>query len=274
MAAIAPAPTSSTSAALDTHGERRAVPPWLGGLVGTLILIGLWQLAGMTIFKASGTVPPPTKILSQMRADGFDFYWSNAKVTMHEALIGYLWGNALAIFLALLVLLAPFLERPFMRLGVLSYCLPVIAIGPVLQIVFNGENPKIILAALSVFFTTLVGMLVGLRSADAISLDVVHAYGGGGFHKLFKVRVRAALPSLFVALRIAAPAAVLGAIIGEYVGGESGLGIAMIASQSGLRVATTWGIALVATFIAGAAYGLTALIGNLLTPWAPRGAAR
>jgi ABC-type nitrate/sulfonate/bicarbonate transport system permease component len=147
----------------------------------------------------------------------------------------------------------------------------VIAIGPILQIIFNGQNPKIILAALSVFFTTLVGTLVGLRSADPIALDVVHAYGGGSVQKLRKVRIRSALPSLFVALRIAAPAAVLGAIIGEYVGGESGLGIAMIASQSGLRVATTWGIALVATLIASVAYGVTALAGRLLTPWAPRG---
>src|SRR4029077_16060817 len=160
--------------------------------------------------------------------------------------------------LAFICLLVPPFERPLLRVGIASYCLSVIAIGPVLQILFNGENPKIILAALSVFFTTLVGTLVGLRSADSISLDLIHVYGGENYHKLLKVRLRAALPSLFVALRIAAPAALLGAIIGEYVGGESGLGIAMIASQSGLRVATTWGIALAATLIASVAYGATA----------------
>ena len=66
-----------------------------------------------------------------------------------------------------------------MRLGVASYCLPIIAIAPILQIMFNGQTPKIILAALSVFFTTLVGTLVGLRSADKTTLDVIHAYGGG-----------------------------------------------------------------------------------------------
>ncbi|MDQ1480511.1 MAG: hypothetical protein QOI44_1372, partial [Actinomycetota bacterium] len=217
---------------------RRALPPWLGGLIGIVGILVVWQIAGLTVFHKNGTVPPPTRILSQMRADGWSFYWNNARVTMHEALIGYLWGNGLAIVLALSFLVVPWVERPLMKLGVASYCLPVIAIGPILQIIFNDENPKIILAALSVFFTTLVGTLVGLRSADPIALDVVHAYGGGSVQKLRKVRIRSALPSLFVALRIAAPAAVLGAIIGEYVGGESGLGIAMIASQSGLRVAT------------------------------------
>ena len=263
---------AAAAVAGDTARVRRTLPPWLGGLIGIVGILVLWQIAGLTIFHKSGTVPPPTRILSQMRADGWSFYWNNASVTMHEALIGWLWGNALAVVLALSFLVVPWVERPLMRLGIASYCLPVIAIGPVLQIIFNGENPKIILAALSVFFTTLVGTLVGLRSADKIALDVVHAYGGGSVQKLLKVRIRSALPSVFVALRIAAPAAVLGAIIGEYVGGESGLGIAMIASQSGLRVATTWGIALVATLIASVAYGFTALVGRLLTPWAPRGA--
>jgi ABC-type nitrate/sulfonate/bicarbonate transport system permease component len=254
--------------------KKRSLPSWFGGVVGVVALLVVWQLAGMTVFHKSGTVPPPTRIVTQMHDDGWSFYWSNAKVTIHEAFIGYLWGNALAIFLALIVLLVPVFERPLMRVGVASYCLPIIAIAPVLQILFNGENPKIILAALSVFFTTLVGTLVGLRSADAISLDLIHVYGGNSYHKLLKVRVRAALPDIFVALRIAAPAAVLGAIIGEYVGGESGLGIAMIASQSGLRVPTTWGIALVATFIAAVAYAITALVGRLITPWAPKGPGR
>ncbi len=70
-----------------------------------------------------------------------------------------------------------------------------------------------------------------------------------------KVRIRAALPSLFAALRIAAPAAILGAIIGEYLGGESGLGVAMIASQTSYEVSRTWGLAIVAGLLAGIAYG-------------------
>jgi ABC-type nitrate/sulfonate/bicarbonate transport system permease component len=254
----------------DAPRTRRALPSWFGGVVGVVGVLVIWQIVGMTVFHTDGSVPPPTRILAQMRTDGWTFYWNNARVTMHEAFLGWLWGNSFAIILALSFLVVPFVERPLMRLGVASYCLPIIAIAPILQIVFKGENPKIILAALSVFFTTLVGTLVGLRSADAIALDVVHAYGGGAFQKLVKVRIRAALPSLFVALRIAAPAAVLGAIVGEYVGGERGLGIAMIGSQAGLQIATTWGIAIAATFIASLAYGVTALTGRLLTPWAPR----
>jgi len=259
------------TATVAVQPRRREMPQWLGGLIGFGGLLVVWEIIGRTMFQKSGVIPPPTAIIQQMREDGFQFYWKNAKVTMHEAAIGYLWGNALAILFALSFLVLPILERPLMRLGVASFCLPVIAIGPIFTVTFNGQTPKIILAAMSVFFTTLVGMLLGLRSADKTALDVVHAYGGGPTKMLTKVRIRAALPSLFAALRIAAPAAILGAIIGEYLGGESGLGIAMIASETAVNIERTWAIALVATALAGIAYGITALIGRWLTPWAPQG---
>jgi ABC-type nitrate/sulfonate/bicarbonate transport system permease component len=262
--------TVATVAAARPGGRRRGsgMPSWLGGVLGIVGLLIVWQILGLTVFSKGRAIPPPTHIISQMHKDGFALYWNNAVTTLHEAAIGYLWGNALAILCALTFLVLPAVERPLMRLGIASFCLPVIAIGPILQIVFNGETPKIILAALSVFFTTLVGMLVGLRSADKTTLDVIHAYGGNGFRKLTKVRLRAALPSLFAALRIAAPAALLGAIIGEYLGADSGLGVAMINSEQAFQIERTWAIALVATAIAGIAYGITALVGRLLTPWA------
>jgi ABC-type nitrate/sulfonate/bicarbonate transport system permease component len=246
-------------------------PVWLTSALGLVGLLVVWQIVGATIMKDSHSVPTPTDIVHQMRHDGFHFYWANASSTVGAAAKGWVWGNLLAIGLALLILVVPFVERPLLQLGVVSYCLPVVAIGPVFAIVFNGDSPKVILAAMSVFYTTLISAIVGLRSADKASLDVVHAYGGGAVKKLTKVRLRASLPSLFAGLRIAAPAAILGAIIGEYLGAEKGLGVSMINSQQALEVSRTWAIALVATAAAGIAYALTGAIGRLLTPWAPRG---
>ena len=146
----------------------------------------------------------------------------------------------------------------------------MIAIGPVLAVLFSDDTPKVILAALSVIFTTLDRHAGRAAQADPTSLDLIRAYGGGSWTQLWRVRLRAGLPGLFAGCCIAAPAAMLGAIIGEYLGAENGLGVAMINSQQSLDVARTWGIALVATALSGAAYGLTALVGRLLTPWAPR----
>ena len=248
----------------------RTVPRWLPGVAGMLVLLVVWEVLGRTVFADSRAVPPPTAILGQLGRDGWTFYWPNVRTTLSEAGRGWLWGNLIAVVLAFMFVQFPLVERALMQLALVSYCLPVIAIGPVLAVLFSGDTSKVILAAISVIFTTLVGAIVGLRSADRTSLDLVRAYGGGSWRQLWTVRLRASLPSLFAGLRIAAPAAMLGAIIGEYLGSESGLGVAMINSQQSLAVERTWGIALVATALSGAAYGLTALVGRLLTPWAPR----
>ena len=247
----------------------RKLPTWAGGAIGLVLLVVVWQIVGMTMFQQSGSVPPPTKVIHALTKDP-SLYWDNLSATIGGAVQGWLWGNVLAIGLAFFVLVLPVFEKPATQVGVVSYCLPAVAIGPLFAIVFDASTARVVLAALAVFLTTLIGALVGLRSADPTMLDVVHAYGGGSVNKLTKVRLRASLPSLFAGLRIAAPAAVLGAIIGEYSGAEHGIGVAMIISQSRLDAPATWALALAATAVAGIGYGITALVGRLLTPWAPR----
>ena len=253
--------------------QPRERPRWLGGLVGIVGLLVVWQvLCGVFYNDPNASVPAPSAILSQMADDGFSFYWRNLTTTATAAWWGWLWGNALAIVMALVFVQIPLIEKGLLKLAVAIYCLPIIAIGPILQIRFDGTTPKIILAALSVYFTTLIGAIVGLRSADKTSLDVIRAYGGTSITQMRRVRIRASLPSLFAALRIAAPAAVLGALIGEYMGSDSGLGVSMINAQQALQIERTWALALTATALSGVAYGITALVGRLCTPWAPRNA--
>jgi ABC-type nitrate/sulfonate/bicarbonate transport system permease component len=248
----------------------RQVPRWLPGTLGVVGVLLIWEVLGRTVFHDSRAVPPPTAIAAQLGKDGFGFYWPNSKTTLREAGWGWLWGNGIAIVFAIAFVQVPLIERALLQLALVSYCLPIVAIGTVLAVVFSGDKPKVILAAMSVLFTTLISMVVGLRSADRTSLDLVRAYGGGAWTQLWRVRLRASLPDLFAGLRIAAPAAMLGAIVGEYLGGENGLGVAMVNAQQSLAVERTWGIALVATALSGVGYGLTALVARLLTPWAPR----
>ncbi len=181
-------------------------------------------------------------------------------------------GNAVGIGLAIVFVLVPVAEAALLRVALASYCLPVIAIAPILDVVLSGIAPAAVIAALSVVFTTLIGTLVGLRSADPASLDLVRAYGGRRIAQLRKVRIPAATPAIFAALQIAGPAAVLGAVIGEYLGGAKGLGVAMVNSEQGLEVNQTWLLAAIVTALAGAAYLVTSAAG-LAVPW-PRSASR
>lgn len=245
-------------------------PRWLGGVVGIAALLVMWEVLATVSFSHRHVIPTPQSVLVTIFHDPGYSVWTNLRITAGESALGWLWGNAIALGLALVCLLVPVLEAPLLKLAVASYCMPVIAIGPILYVVLSGSGPRVAVSALSVVFTTLVGALVGQRSADKVSLDMVRAYGGGRWAQFSKVRFNAALPATFAGLAIAGPAAVLGAIIGEYLGGQTGLGTTMVLAEQSFDIQRVWAIALVATAMAGGAYVVTTTVGRLLTPWAPR----
>ncbi|RZU76023.1 ABC-type nitrate/sulfonate/bicarbonate transport system permease component [Micromonospora kangleipakensis] len=247
-----------------------AVPAWLRralpGAAGLGLVLLVWTLLSSG-FAELGVIPSPLDVAVKIWQDRAS-HQANIAVTLREAMVGYAWGNVTAILLGMLFVRVPAAERVLLRLAIASYCVPLVAIAPILVVVLPGDAPKEALAALSVFFTTLVATVVGLRSSDATSVDLVYACGGSTWQTLRLVRIRAALPSLFAGLRIAAPAALLGAIIGEYLGASRGLGVALVQAQSSFEVERTWGIALVISALAGLLYAATAVVARLLTPWA------
>jgi sulfonate transport system permease protein len=243
------------------------LPSWSGRVVGIGLVVVAWYVLAVTLLESSRVVPTPLDVLRQLWDDR-DSYPANIRTTLREAMLGYVWGNAAAIALGLLFELIPPVEGPLLRISIASFNIPLVAIAPILVVTLSGDGPKAALAALAVFFTTLIATMVGLRSADRTALDVVRAYGGGRGAALRKVKLWAALPSIFAGLRVAAPAALLGAIIGEYLGASEGLGVAMIQAQSSFQVAGTWALALVVSALAGALYLAATGLARLLTPWA------
>lgn len=236
----------------------------VASIVGVTGVVVLWTLLAAA---RPHLLPLPTDVARSF-ADDWSMIRANSATTARIAMLGWLWGNGVAIALAFVVGLVPSLEKITLRMAAIVSCLPALAIGPILMVVLKGDNPRIALSALAVVFTTLVGALVGLRSASRAALDVVRAAGGNRLVELRKVRVRMALPHLFSGMRIAGPAAVLGAILGEYLGGSAGLGPAMVVAQQQLNVPRTWALGFAATFLAAAAYLGASLLGRFSSPWA------
>lgn len=250
-------------------GVRQAIPGTTG-FVGFLVV---WEIVGRIVNSGRQIplIPPPTQVLDAVLTDGWSYYAPNISTTLKYAVDGWVWGNLAAIVAAALVLLVPPLETVILQLGVTTYCLPLVAVAPLVFLVYEGQTPYRIITVLFVFFTTLVLTLAGLRSADPTSLDVVRAYGGGRWQGLRRVRLVSALPSIFAGLKIAGPAAVLGAVLAEFFQpADSGLGVGIIRSQQQLEIPRTWGIAVVSTMIGAAAYLLTTLVARIATPWAPK----
>lgn len=260
--------------------RRRRLPGWLTGLIGLVVLIAAWWVFSLTVFTpAPGTdftpVPTPLAVLQTLIADGLAPYWQVFQVTITEALIGFAWGNGIALLLASTVLLLPKLETVVTQIAVVTYCLPIVAIGGIAIVILGGAKragdpsaTAIFLAALAVFFTTVVGALLGFRSADPASLDVVRVFGGNRYTQLVKVRLIAALPAILNALQIAVPTAFLGAVLGEYMGAtDRSVGILLIRLQGNLDSERVWAVFLLCAAVALIGYAVVGMLARLVTPW-------
>lgn len=243
---------------------RRTIRRYGGAALAAVVVIALWHLVSLSGPYAS-VVPSPGELLRQMWSDR-GFYGPNIAATISEAAQGFLWGNVLAIAAALLTSRYRILQRVLERFAVTAIALPLVAVAPILSILFSSGTPSVILAAQSVVFLTVASVLLGLRSVSAGSVDVIRAAGGSEWTVLRRARIPAALPNLVGGLQIAAPSALLGAIIGEYLGAEHGLGVAMIQAQGAFQVARLWGLLVVTSLLAAICYAAIPLIAKLLVP--------
>ncbi|WOF22983.1 ABC transporter permease subunit [Microbacterium betulae] len=265
----APTPASAVAPYRATGKGRAAWAAVRGALPAAAVVLGVvgaWEIASRTVLAGVYALPAPSLVVERFVED-IGFAWPNVVQTGLEALYGWTWGNLVAVLAAAVFILVRPIEVLFFRLFVALYCLPIVALAPILTAIMPGGQASIVISAQGVFFTTLVALLLGLRGADPAALDLVAVSGGGRMRRLLLVQLPASLPSLFSGLRIAAPAAVLGAVVGEYLGAKSGLGIAMVYAQQSLDITRTWGLALSTTLLAAAFYIATVLAERLLVPW-------
>jgi ABC-type nitrate/sulfonate/bicarbonate transport system permease component len=229
-------------------------------VVWVLLLLALWEVSGDFHLIAQGAMPSPSAIIVQWWLDRAD-YPAHIWATLQPALLGFLIGNAIAVAAAVAFVLLPVLESLMRGVNVAVFGIPPIALSPVLVITLPGNWPQIVLAAVSVYFPTMVMTLLGLRDVDPRPIDVIHSYGGGSFAVLRWLRLRSCVPGLLGGLRVAAPAAILGAILAEFGSGARwGLGSFLLGSLGRADPARIWGIGLAATLISASAYGLCALL--------------
>lgn len=223
--------------------------PWLGPIIAVLLWEGLARILTDAFVLAA-----PTAIIG--------YLFENAGLmtralieTLTNALAGFVIGNLAAVILATLATVWPRSDAMVRGLALVVFCLPLVATGPILRVVFGpGDGPQIVLAALAVYYTTLIPLLVGLRALPSGWLDLVRSYGRGRMAALIHVRAMAALPYFIAGLQIAAPAAFLGAMVGEFTGAERGMGVLTIRAMRGMNVEMTWALAVVATTVAVLGY--------------------
>jgi sulfonate transport system permease protein len=234
------------------------------GLRNAALLVALWEFVGHFKLVAGGALPALSAILLRLWVDWGD-YPGHIWATLAASASGFLIGNAIAILAGVLFVIFPVLLRVTRGLNIAIFALPPIAIAPILALTLSGMAPRITLAALGVYFVTMSATVIGLSQHDSRAADLVRAYGGGRWQVLWRVQLRGALPGILSGFRVAAPAAVLGAILAEFGGGGRwGLGTYLLGSLGRGEPDRIWGIGLMATLIAGLSYGAFALLSGRL----------
>jgi ABC-type nitrate/sulfonate/bicarbonate transport system permease component len=186
------------------------------------------------------------------------------EATLRDASLGYLFGTLAGLGVAIVFVLSRSVEQSFMPIAVALRSVPLVAMTPLLVLVFGrGLLGVTVIAGIVTFFPTLVNVNQGLRSAPPESLALMSAYNAGPWTTLRRVRLPYALPSLFASARIAGPGAILGATLAEWLATGKGLGALMSTAASTSEYNTLWSAVVIVT---GVSFLLYALVGVLETP--------
>ncbi|WP_269933006.1 ABC transporter permease [Aminobacter sp. HY435] len=203
--------------------RRRLLP-----VVTFLTLLVVWEVS-VRVFEIKPFIAPAPSAVMQVLVSKFPMLMQNLLPTAIEAIAGFIIGNLAAISIATAFAYKQSLEEAFFPIAVMVNTIPVVAKAPILVLLLgNGMEPKIAIAALICFFPTLVNMTRGLRDVNAQQLELMHVLSASPREVFIKVRLKNSLPYLFSALKIAASTAVIGAIVGEWIGSTVGIGALII----------------------------------------------
>lgn len=258
-----PVPTTGKEKSSNAHWSKEVVPP----VILILFAILSWQLVAIKSGLSSFILPSPTQVV-EAAWETRDLLASAIGTTMIETIIGLVVAILLGIAIAAAMDLSSFLRRALYPILVTSQTVQILAIAPLLIIWFGfGLLPKVIIVVLVCFFPMAVSTADGLASSDPDHVALLKAMGATRGQIWRLVRLPSALPSFFSGLRIAVTYSVVGATIGEWVGGSGGLGLYMLRSKNALATDQVFVAIVITSAISIGLFALIYFLERALLPW-------
>ena len=247
---------------------RRAVPVLapVGAAVASLAIVLLAWMLFLRVFHVSPLMAKSPAAVAHYLVGGHAAGPHRARLlaalatTLGHTAWGFALGLAAGVMCAILFVLFPPVEQGLLPAATILRAVPLVAMTPLIVMVFGrGSLAVAVIGAVVVFFPTLVNVTMGLRAAPQSATDLVRAYGGGAGTVLRKVGVPAALPALFASMRLSAPAALVGALLAEWLATGDGLGNRMQRDISTFQSTDLWAAVALATLCSLAMHGLIGL---------------
>ncbi len=236
-------------------------------LLALLLLLAVWYALTASGRVGAYMLPSPTAVAAALVSQA-GYLWQGAKVTLWEAFCGLGIGILIAVVAATVMDAAGFLRRAVYPLLVVSQTVPTIAIAPLLVLWMGfGTAPKIALVALTTFFPISMGLLTGFAAADPDQMNLLRAMGAGRRQIFFHVKWPGALPHFFSGLKISASYAVVGAVVAEWLGGDSGLGMYMTRVRKAYQTDKVFAVIIVIVAVSLLLMLAVHVVTRLSMPW-------
>lgn len=239
-------------------------PTALRRVLPTVIALGVVIVAWVgakALFGLSDQVLPSLTAVAQAASEDSGTLLDATKTTLVGAFGGFVVGNVVGILGALAVAASATAARVVLPMALVIRVIPVIALAPFLTLALgSGTTTIVAIAALIVFFPTLINGVLGLRSVPPEMLELMDIAGGSRWDVFRRVRIPAALPYLFSAFQIGAAACILGAMVAEWVTSGQGLGYLILQSGVQFEVELMWAGVFLSAFLALAAFGITGFL--------------
>jgi NitT/TauT family transport system permease protein len=269
MSNLRPAPAAAPSAALSQRFGA-ALKYYLPSIAVMLGLLVLWQVVVSGLGIKEYILPTPIAALKALGNPNYR-WTANLLATLYSVLGAFALSAVLGVLLAIVVVWNDLLLRTVMPVLILFNTLPKIALAP-LFVVWMGYGiwPNIVIGTTIAFFPMVVNTAVGLASAEPEMLDLVRTLKAGRWQVLKKIRIPNAVPYIFVGLKLNATMSVIGALVGEFVASERGLGSLIITSGVTMETAPIFASLMLISALGLVLYGLVVLVEQIVAPWANR----
>ena len=241
-----------------------AIAVFLGGILA-------WELLVQGLEIQRFLLPAPTAIAGALVENWGDLVEAG-RTTLIEAVGGFVIGTLAGLIVAFLTARFAIARGALMPFAIAANAIPIIAFAPIMNSWFGITSPvsKMMIVAMLVFFPVMINTVRGLTSPDASSLELMRSYAARERDILRKVRIPAALPYFFTAIKVGATLSLIGAVVGEYFGGATlALGRIIVESASFLRFAEAWAAIVIAAALGIGFYLIIIAIERIVMPWHP-----
>lgn len=242
---------------------------WLVPTVFVVVVLA-WEY-GVQLFGVDEYVlPRPTQIVDALWLQlNDDLFWGHLWVTTQEALAGFAIGVGAAVLLGTFISQIKIVEATLMPYIVAFQTVPKVALAPLFVVWFGfGLTSKIVMAAVISFFPMLVNVIEGLRAADADKIQMLTVFGANKMQIFKMVRLPSALPFIFAGLDIGIVFAILGAVVGEFIGAKEGLGYLLLQTNYNFDIAGMFAVLVVLSVMGLLAHFVIRLVQRKVAFWA------